>query len=413
MPLGGEVVASHSYGFNQFYEQGSYANNDLAWNVTDINGDSKPDIIVTAQGDGTYNDIFGNGTSPYWKVYLNNGSGFSSSPTNWSVPLGGEVVASHSYGFHLMYGQGSYVNNDLAWSVLDMNGDGKQDLVVSAQGDGTYDDVFGNGTSPYWKVYLNNGSGFSSSPTNWSVPLGGEVVASHSYGFNQFYEQGSYANNDLAWNVTDINGDSKPDIIVTAQGDGTYNDIFGNGTSPYWKVYLNNGSGFSSSPTNWSVPLGGEVVASHSYGFHLMYGQGSYANNDLAWSALDMNGDHTIDLVVTAQGDGTNEDVFGNGTSPYWKVYLNTSPTTGIKENKPKNDNTFLVYPNPFNSIVQLEINQELNETNKQLEIYNLLGEIVFTSEIKSSESKIDLGKKSNGIYFIKIGSEIKKIIKE
>ena len=52
-----------------------------------------------SKGTGTYRDCFGLPSSQYWKVYLNNGTSYSTTPINWTLPTGGYYDGSHLYGY--------------------------------------------------------------------------------------------------------------------------------------------------------------------------------------------------------------------------------------------------------------------------------------------------------------------------
>ena len=261
------------------------------WNVLDMNGDGKPDLVWTSQA--TTRTPWGDASSPHWKVFLNNGSGFSSSPTNWSVPVlsgirSGAFTTNRAYGYEF-------------WNVLDMNGDGKPDLVWTSRT--TARAPWGDASGPHWKVYLNTGSGFSKSPITWSVPVfsgikSGVFTTNRAYGYE-------------FWNLLDINGDGKPDLVWTSRT--TTRTPWGDASGPYWKVYLNTGSGFAKSPQNWVLPVlsgikSGAFTTNRAYGYEF-------------WNLLDMNGDRKPDLVWTSRT--TTRAPWGDASSPYWKVYLN------------------------------------------------------------------------------------------
>ena len=70
------------------------------------------------------------------------------------------------------------------------------------------------------------------------------------------------------------------------------------------------------------------------------------------------------------------------------------------------------IYPNPTDG--QLKItNYELRE-NTVIEIYSIVGQVVFTSAVSSlsPETTIDINHLSNGLYFLKIDNKMVKIIK-
>ena len=93
--------------------------------------------------------------------------------------------------------------------------------------------------------------------------------------------------------------------------------VFGNGTSPYWKVYANTGSEFSAIGAEWSVPED-DVGEMGFYTSTKAYDPSGY------WSTMDISGDGAADLLVTAPVGAGAPEVFGNGSTPYWKVYLGT-----------------------------------------------------------------------------------------
>ncbi|MCB0430938.1 MAG: T9SS type A sorting domain-containing protein [Flavobacteriales bacterium] len=321
LPNGGDLNNGYLYGFYTTAHVGSYQAGDQAWSLTDMNADGKPDLVVNSEGNGTYRDVFGLGTSPYWKVYYNNGSGFSQTPKNWSVPDGGHTTSTHQFGFNNIADAGSYEANDQGWLVTDITGDGIPDLIVHSQGDGSYRDGFDVGTNPYWKVYQGGTSGFAASPLTWKVPAGGHTSSTHAYGFNNLSYTGGYNTGDHSWAVMDMDGDKKPDLVIYAEGTGSYRDAYDVGNNSYWKVYTNSGYGFTGSFSKWNVPDGGYLYNGHNYGFSYISYSGSYSAGNQGWSTMDMTGDGLPDLVIHSQGDGTYRDAFSVGNNPYWKVY--------------------------------------------------------------------------------------------
>ena len=83
---------------------------------------------------------------------------------------------------------------------------------------------------------------------------------------------------------------------------------------PYWKVFRNNGSGFSQA-INWLVPGSGI-----SDGFFIP----KYCSGSRCWNTLDMNGDLKPDLVQTVDSNSSTQVWDVNGT-PYWKVFLGSN----------------------------------------------------------------------------------------
>jgi len=413
LPSGGHLDASgHNYGFNDTKGVASFYNNSLTWNTLDMNGDGKPDLVTTAIGDGTHADCFGVGTNPHWNIYLNTGNGFSTVASTWILPTGGNIDASnHNYGFYETIGSISNYINSLAWNTLDINGDGKPDLVVTSKGSGIYADCFGVGVNPCWNVYLNSGAGFSTTFTTWPLPSGGHKnLSGHNFGFYQTTGLVGYFNNCLTWSTFDINGDGMADLVTTSKGDGTYSDCFGVGTNPHWNVYLNSGTGFSSIAFSWALPAGGNIgFNAHNYGFYEANSLAERYNNCLAWSTTDIDGDGKSDLVVTSQANGTYSDCFGVGTSPFWKVYLDTAVFVGISEieNGIKN---ISISPNPVSDNLTVMINKSL--IDEPYYIFDSYGRVIFKDKLYSETNIVELKKLTSGIYFLQVGKQLKQTVK-
>lgn len=344
VPVGGTYLA----GFNDLAGEPGVSDDveygAQRWRTLDIDGDGLPDLVVTATAvarDGYYfwDEVPGYDGAPKWLVYKNNGAGFDAEPVEWSVPEGGRYLA----GFNDLSGEPG-VSDDVEygahrWRTLDIDGDALPDLVVTATAvprDGYYfwDEVPGyDDGAPQWQVYKNNGAGFDAEPIAWNVPEGG----AHLAGFNDLSGEPGYSDDvaygDERWRLLDMDADQMPDIVVTATAtprDGYYfwNEVPGyDDETPYWHVYRNNGGGFDSEPTAWSVPAGG----AHLAGFNDLGGEPGYSDDvsmgDDRWSVLDLNTDGRPDLVVT--GEATPREgyyfwvqIFGFDAEPKWWVYL-------------------------------------------------------------------------------------------
>src|SRR5690606_12296857 len=79
----------------------------------------------------------------------------------------------------------------------------------------------------------------------------------------------------------------------------------------------------------------------------------------------------------------------------------------GVDELKTENL-TINVYPNPTNGEFTVE-----SPDNTHLIIMNATGQIVLEQTSTSNKTEISLGNFANGIYFVKAGSVVKKVVKE
>lgn len=93
----------------------------------------------------------------------------------------------------------------------------------------------------------------------------------------------------------------------------------------------------------------------------------------------------------------------------------NDAETTFAELSNPgfEQDNSVKIYPNPTNSIININSNFNI----KSIELYDIQGRILETILEDSSAFRLDISSKSNGIYFLKIktdkGIKVEKIVKE
>ncbi|MGC9989947.1 MAG: FG-GAP-like repeat-containing protein, partial [Terriglobales bacterium] len=213
------------------YGTGGYYADSVA--VEDVNGDGKLDIVVANQcADSSC-------TNANVGVLLGNGDG--------------------TFQTAVTYGSGGYYATSLA--VADVNGDGKPDLLVANEC------AIGSncGSSGKVGVLLGNGDGTFQAPVTYSS--GGQFPYSLAVG--------------------DVNGDGKPDLVVTNlyENSGSTNGSLG--------VLLGNGDGTFRKGSTTMIPA---------------YGLGAIVFSDF-------NGDGKLDV---ASGDGYGDGILllgnGNGT---------------------------------------------------------------------------------------------------
>jgi len=85
---------------------------------------------------------------------------------------------------------------------------------------------------------------------------------------------------------------------------------------------------------------------------------------------------------------------------------ISVSNTTGISEFNVSNF-TFNVYPNPSKGLIILDI-ENPEESNVEIEIYNVFGEVVYTKHltIQKIKEELDIKSLTDGIYMIKLQTE-------
>jgi len=187
--------------------------------AADVNGDGKLDLVALTP----YNGVF---------IYLGKGDGTFQTPV--------------AYATGCTAGSGSC--NGLA--VGDLNGDGQPDLAIAAI----------NGMS----ILLNAGNGTFGAATYYASGIGG-----------------AFAGGGVA--IGDLNGDKKPDVVVTDQNVGVI-------------LYLNQGAG--------TFAVHGTVGSSIPI----------YATNNVVLA--DINNDKKLDIVIP-DGAGDVFTFYGKGTGAF------------------------------------------------------------------------------------------------
>jgi hypothetical protein len=87
----------------------------------------------------------------------------------------------------------------------------------------------------------------------------------------------------------------------------------------------------------------------------------------------------------------------GNGFTNY----------SDVVQSKCKSGNTFSVYPNPAKNLVNINITYLNRGANAELLIYNILGEIVYKTDVSSAQNVLVNSEYfSQGIYYVVLNSE-------
>jgi hypothetical protein len=312
------------------YGSGGYGASSVA--VADVNGDGKPDLVVTnwcpsscsgpQWGEGMVGVLLGNGDGTFQAaVPYDSGGGLAFSVAiadmngdgkldlvvgnfflTVSVLLGnGDGTFQPAMAYDVWMNGGADIGNNVSVAVADVNGDGKPDVVVAERdwnvvtvllgnGDGTFQTRadYGSGGSDADSVAIGDVNGDGKPDLVVATLAGGTVCVLLNNGDGTFrpavgYGSGAPATTSAA--VADVNGDGKPDLVVSNNGYGEDGAV---------SVLLGNGDG--------------------TFQTALVYSSGGGGPQYVA--VADVNGDGRPDLIVP-NGDSSNVGVLLNNTGPH------------------------------------------------------------------------------------------------
>jgi hypothetical protein len=253
------------------FDEAGNSSTPLRYALLDLTGDKFVDLVV-------YRDDCDSavGTSR-WDVYPGSPSGFATAPTAFSIPAPRCAVKFDQLG---------ETSTPLRYSLLDLTGDARPDLVVER------DDCDPDVGTKRWDVYAGSANGFAAGAAPFSIPAPRCQVA-----FDQVAE--SY--NPLRYTLIDLDGDALSDLVVH---DDDCDQAVG---TTHWDVYPASPAGFAAAPAPYALPAPRCQAA---------FDSPSETYAPLTWSLLDLTCDGRPDLVVTS--DDCDAEL-GLGR---WDVYL-------------------------------------------------------------------------------------------
>ena len=333
------------------------------------------------------------------------GTGYSKLLDFGGVANGKSPQGSLNYDGVFLYGmtkEGGTSNKGVIFKIKpDGTGYSKLlDFTGTANGWGPIGSLVSDGTFLYgmstWGGTNNMGTIFKIKPdgTGYSKLLDFAGIANGKYPYGSLISDGVFL-----YGMTNSGGTNDFGIIFKIKSDGTgfanlLNFDGTNGINPFGSLISNgvflygmaneiifkikpDGTGYSNllyfTGTNGRVPMGSLIFVGT-----FMYG-------------------------MTAYG-GTNDD----------GVVFKYASGTGIAENNTETD--FNIYPNPTNG--KMEVRSEALKV-RSIEIYNILGEIIYSIINNRQQEKydIDISSSPKGIYFFKIYDKekiyIEKIVKQ
>lgn len=234
-----------------------------AFRLAHLDADRRIDLVITeACSDTTL-------ASGAWRVYPNTGTGFDAGEV-W--PISPDYTPGAFSRPRDTRECNGALTNIPAWGVLDLDGDGPVDIVLTDTCDRTP-----TVESPTWSQIASDGSAFTpKSP--WTVP-------SHLRAFALAYP-GDCGSNLSPYFLLDVEGDGLPDLVVPQRCDSKGSE---------WTVHTNRGTGFAAIGELKDAPWSLNREVDQPEGL-----EPDCTRSRPAWVMDDADGDLDADLTVTA-----------------------------------------------------------------------------------------------------------------
>ncbi len=289
--------------------------------VTDLNGDGRPDLVVMLTCSGTLAGTDANVGKTKWWVHWNTGTGFAATATDFALPTG------YAKGFFNDVKGDTYCDSTNGYArpkytLVDLTGSGKPQLVVMLTCSGTLAGTDANVGKTKWWVHANTGTGFANTATDFALPTG------YAKGFFNDLAGDTYCDSTNGYarpkyTVVDLTGSGKPQLVVMLTCSGTLAGTDANVGKTKWWVHANSGSGFATTTTDFTLPTG------YAKGFYNALSGDTYCDsfNGYArpkYDVVDLVGNGKPDLVVMLTCSGTLAGTDPDVGKTKWLVHGNT-----------------------------------------------------------------------------------------
>ena len=124
---------------------------------------------------------------------------------------------------------------------------------------------------------------------------------------------------------------------------------------------------------------------------------------------MNRNANFTVDgLRCYWVGDAL---LYHNGEEDCDAIY---SELHGFEEDGPSTGSrTLMVYPNPTNGVLFVETHGRASQPNQTYRITNLMGQTVLSGNITTENQQINIANLAEGMYFISVGEQTRKFVKQ
>lgn len=417
------IVKIDSVGTLEWQKSYGGSENDEAYSVQQTTDGGYIVAGMSNSIDGDINDHNGSVTvSDYWVLRLDNLGNII-----WKKSYGG-FAADKAYAVRQTTDGGFIVAGDSGgnyWIVkLDASGTVQWDKLLG-----------GNGFDVAYSVQQTTDGGYvisgstNSTDGDVSVSKGGLdywVVKLDALGNIQWEKSYGGSDTDVAYTVKQaIDGG----FIIAGNSSSTDGDLLNTtGISGAWVIKINN-IGTLQWETRLSIAMGISYIATDALALSLNnsfilvgMAQNSYAGVTLSalgvisWTKImgGSNIDEAKAIIQNSDGSyliaghtySSDGDVSLNkGMTDFWVVKL--SAVVGIEDIENQQD--IVVFPNPTNGIFTTNSTQQINT----IEVFNNLGQTVYSKKVTSKNTTIDLTSFPKGLYLVQLKTNNKVVTKK
>jgi hypothetical protein len=142
----------------------------------------------------------------------------------------------------------------------------------------------------------------------------------------------------------------------------------------------------------------------------------------LSWSSGTIESGNEQEVTITYPGSNYENTIIVNGDNLKGNTTMNITERGDVSTDgnlvptstsKPKIEQSNIsIYPNPVKNIVTIAVNSN-TIPGQTISIINLAGNTVYQTSNFSNQQTIDISNLPGGIYFVKVGDEVTKLLKQ
>jgi hypothetical protein len=344
--------------------------------LVDLNGDGLKDLVVGNEGFR----IYGGESSAYISYYKNVGTSTAPVYELTNSNLGN----ARAYGF-------GYAHP----TFTDLDDDGDQDMMVGDdQGMLHYFRNIGSASFPQLLLVEPEFSGIdvdlAAHPQFFDLSTDGipDLIIGDKYGRIQYFENSGTASSP----------NFSPNPSIEKLGGLLLYNAFGGEATPY----------FTRSTDNTGATY---AFVGTAEGTILAYGP---INNIfaplVAIDSIELEAAYTSITGANLSGDLRDELIIGQRSGGLFYMRRDQDVKLGIGENNLSESNPLMVFPNPTNQFITVQLRVSSNQSSAEIQLTDISGKTIMQQAIRANNShfqtQLNLSELPQGVYFIKMRTE-------